>query len=125
MMIGVGVDLISGMHDLILLLSWTSLHFSCFVCKFRTASLPFLFCLLFCLIKHLESILGLVLFVVAKSTTRGFPTTHSSENIASLAKKLGGSSGKLIQATATDVSSEGLTMDSILKASSDHILSVL
>ncbi|XP_060197462.1 uncharacterized protein LOC132626566 [Lycium barbarum] len=46
--------------------------------------------------------------LVARSTTKGFPTAEASEKTASLAKKLGGNSGKLIHATAIEVSSFGL-----------------
>ncbi|XP_055834447.1 uncharacterized protein LOC129902999 [Solanum dulcamara] len=53
-------------------------------------------------------LLGLVLFAVARSTVSGFPTAVAMEKTASLTKKFGGSSGKLIQATAHEVSSFGL-----------------
>ncbi|XP_059292391.1 uncharacterized protein LOC132045830 [Lycium ferocissimum] len=53
-------------------------------------------------------LLGLVLLAVAISSVKGLPTADAKEKTASFAKKLGGNSGKLIQATAMDVSSSGL-----------------
>ncbi|KAK4337888.1 hypothetical protein RND71_042375 [Anisodus tanguticus] len=50
----------------------------------------------------------LVLFAVARSTIRGFPTAAAIENTASLAKRFGGNSGKLIHVIAVEVSSSGL-----------------
>ncbi|KAK4360290.1 hypothetical protein RND71_019242 [Anisodus tanguticus] len=51
---------------------------------------------------------GLVLFSVARSTIRGFPTVEAIEQTAFLAKKFGDNSGKLIQEIAIEVSSSGL-----------------
>ncbi|KAK4348163.1 hypothetical protein RND71_034502 [Anisodus tanguticus] len=52
--------------------------------------------------------LGLVLFAVAKSTVRHLATVEAIEKTTFFAKGFGGSSGKLIQETVTDVSSSGL-----------------
>ncbi|KAJ8556134.1 hypothetical protein K7X08_022892 [Anisodus acutangulus] len=61
--------------------------------------------LIFCTLLEL----GRVLFIISISTVKVLPTADAIEKIASFAKrKVGGRSGKLIHATATEVSSCGL-----------------